>query len=272
MSEFGFVTSDMSAASAAASEAAGDARTAARVTRDEVEDWRDNFDDYQESQDGFDDYFNQPVEEDTPGVRRRLRRRPHGRRPRGPPGDGRMTTTPGSTPRPARDDRRPGHGVRRIARPGRPAPAPARRPSLPHLPARSSDAFARLVAPLQQRDPAATVEAILRADARRILQPHRPRCAGCGSRPAGRPHPRRPRASHRLGSRWRRSSPRVNWSRDRPWHVLRVSDQYDVLRAQGRASRTQRKVVHGGRSLDHHVCDDGSEAWFGIDLLDGREQ
>lgn len=35
------------------------------VTRDEVEAWRDNFEDYQAPQDGFDDYFNQPVEQDA---------------------------------------------------------------------------------------------------------------------------------------------------------------------------------------------------------------
>lgn len=56
-------------------------------------------------------------------------------------------------------------------------------------------------------------------------------------------------------------------SLERPWTVLRVSDEYDVLREQGRTSRTQRLVTHQGRRLDHHECTDGSEAWFDIDLL-----
>ena len=53
-------------------------------------------------------------------------------------------------------------------------------------------------------------------------------------------------------------------SRDRPWSVLRVSDQYDVLRSQRRASRVQTLVVDGGRSFDRHECADGSEAWFDV--------
>jgi hypothetical protein len=57
-------------------------------------------------------------------------------------------------------------------------------------------------------------------------------------------------------------------SQERPWPVLRVSDEYDVLREQGRASRTQRLVTFHGRRLDHHECSDGSEAWFDVDLLD----
>ncbi len=61
-------------------------------------------------------------------------------------------------------------------------------------------------------------------------------------------------------------------SRERPWAVLRVSDEYDVLRAQERTSRSQRTVTRAGRELDHHVCDDGTEAWFDIDLLERREQ
>lgn len=59
---------------------------------------------------------------------------------------------------------------------------------------------------------------------------------------------------------------------DRPWTVLRVSDEYDVLRAQRRTSRSQRKVVRHERALDHHVCDDGSEVWFDIDLLELRDR
>lgn len=58
-------------------------------------------------------------------------------------------------------------------------------------------------------------------------------------------------------------------SADRPWSVLRISDEYDVLRAQGRTSREQWLVTRQGQDLDHHLCDDGSEAWFDIELIRG---
>ncbi len=53
-------------------------------------------------------------------------------------------------------------------------------------------------------------------------------------------------------------------TRERPWTVLRISDQYDVLRADRRSPREQTLLVVGGRSLDRHVCEDGSEAWFEV--------
>ena len=56
-------------------------------------------------------------------------------------------------------------------------------------------------------------------------------------------------------------------SAERPWRVLRVSDEYDVLRSQGRVSTLQRFVTRGDRDLDHHRCTDGSEAWFDVELL-----
>ena len=54
---------------------------------------------------------------------------------------------------------------------------------------------------------------------------------------------------------------------ERPWRVRRVSDEYDVLRSQGRRSHDQRFVTLGDRALDHHQCDDGTEAWFDVTLL-----
>lgn len=51
-------------------------------------------------------------------------------------------------------------------------------------------------------------------------------------------------------------------SADRPWLVLRVSDEYDVLRAQDRTSRRVADVSRDAQRLDHHWCTDGSEAWF----------
>lgn len=59
---------------------------------------------------------------------------------------------------------------------------------------------------------------------------------------------------------------------DRPWSVLRISDEYDVLRARGRKSTRQTYVTRRGRELDHHRLDDGSEAWFDIDLFMGRQR
>jgi hypothetical protein len=56
-------------------------------------------------------------------------------------------------------------------------------------------------------------------------------------------------------------------TREHPWSVLRVGDEYDVLRAAGRVSREQTLVEVDGRSLDRHVCDDGSEAWFDVSGL-----
>lgn len=58
-------------------------------------------------------------------------------------------------------------------------------------------------------------------------------------------------------------------TRERPWSVLRISDEYDVLRADRRTSREQTLVTADGRSLDRHLCDDGSEAWFEVSRLVG---
>lgn len=59
-------------------------------------------------------------------------------------------------------------------------------------------------------------------------------------------------------------------SAERPWSVLRISDEYDVLAAQDRRSTDQELVVDGDRRLDHHRCADGSEAWFDVTLLGVR--
>lgn len=56
-------------------------------------------------------------------------------------------------------------------------------------------------------------------------------------------------------------------SRARPWSVLRVSDEYDVLRSLRRRSIEQSVERDGRRHLDRHVCDDGSEAWFDVTEL-----
>lgn len=56
-------------------------------------------------------------------------------------------------------------------------------------------------------------------------------------------------------------------SRERPWSVLRVSDEYDVLRSLRRRSVEQSVERDGRRHLDHHVCDDGSDVWFDVTEL-----
>lgn len=54
-------------------------------------------------------------------------------------------------------------------------------------------------------------------------------------------------------------------SRERPWWALRVSDEYDVLRALGKTSASQELSTQDERRLDHHVCTDDSEVWFVLD-------
>jgi hypothetical protein len=56
----------------------------------------------------------------------------------------------------------------------------------------------------------------------------------------------------------------------RPWSVLRVSDEYDVLRSKRTKPRQQEVVQEGDRRLDHHVCDDGSDVYFDVTDLFAR--
>lgn len=53
-------------------------------------------------------------------------------------------------------------------------------------------------------------------------------------------------------------------TQERPFLVLRTSDEYDVLSALGKQF-TQQALVHGdGKSFDKMTCADGSELWFDI--------
>lgn len=52
---------------------------------------------------------------------------------------------------------------------------------------------------------------------------------------------------------------------DRPWSVLRVADEYDVLHAQQLTTTGQSASAESGRLVDRHVIDDGRTAWFVID-------
>ncbi|MDO5094093.1 MAG: DUF4919 domain-containing protein [Propionibacteriaceae bacterium] len=47
-----------------------------------------------------------------------------------------------------------------------------------------------------------------------------------------------------------------------PYRVLRVGDEYDVLRGAQRTSVAQRAMIHDGQGFDVHECADGSEVWF----------
>lgn len=51
---------------------------------------------------------------------------------------------------------------------------------------------------------------------------------------------------------------------DSPWSVLRISDQYDVLRFLRRRSVEQTVVQDGKRYLDRHVCQDGGDVYFDV--------
>ncbi|GAB3117572.1 hypothetical protein GCM10027055_29470 [Janibacter alkaliphilus] len=51
-------------------------------------------------------------------------------------------------------------------------------------------------------------------------------------------------------------------TREAPWPVLRVADEYDVLAAQGLTSLRQQLVREGGRLLDGHDVGDERRVWF----------
>jgi hypothetical protein len=53
-------------------------------------------------------------------------------------------------------------------------------------------------------------------------------------------------------------------TRARPYLVLRTSDEYDVLNAQGKRFASQHLVHEGSKSYDRMVCADDSEVWFDI--------
>lgn len=55
-------------------------------------------------------------------------------------------------------------------------------------------------------------------------------------------------------------------TREKPYLVLRTSDEYDLLNSLGKSFAGQ-ALVHdeeGGKSFDLMTCDDGSELWFDI--------
>ena len=51
-------------------------------------------------------------------------------------------------------------------------------------------------------------------------------------------------------------------SEDEPCAVLRIEDEYDVLRASSQRPVSQRQVSDDRGSFDVHTLDDGAEVWF----------
>ena len=54
-------------------------------------------------------------------------------------------------------------------------------------------------------------------------------------------------------------------SHERPWSVLRVADEYDVMRAKGVTPRRQATRTVDGRVVDVHEVVDGPDVWFVLD-------
>lgn len=60
-------------------------------------------------------------------------------------------------------------------------------------------------------------------------------------------------------------------SESKPYLVLYVADEYEVLTKLGKTMKRQRLVRRdGGKAFDVLACDDGSEIWFDITLLQKR--
>ncbi|MGH3351849.1 MAG: DUF4919 domain-containing protein [Nocardioides sp.] len=53
-------------------------------------------------------------------------------------------------------------------------------------------------------------------------------------------------------------------SEQRPWSVLRISDEYDMLRALDKVRDRQDLIEDGARRLDRLTCTDGTVAWFDV--------
>ena len=51
-------------------------------------------------------------------------------------------------------------------------------------------------------------------------------------------------------------------TQERPWSVLRVADEYDILRASSQRPTAQRQVSDERGQFDVHTLEDGGEVWF----------
>jgi hypothetical protein len=56
-------------------------------------------------------------------------------------------------------------------------------------------------------------------------------------------------------------------SQAHPYHVLHVSDEYDVLKYLGKKPAGQTQVEKDGRQFDQLKCEDGTRLWFDISLF-----
>ncbi|MCW4601656.1 DUF4919 domain-containing protein [Janibacter hoylei] len=54
-------------------------------------------------------------------------------------------------------------------------------------------------------------------------------------------------------------------TQERPWSVLRVADEYDVMRAKGVTPVVQATRTVDGRVVDVHEVVDGPDVWFVLD-------
>lgn len=53
-------------------------------------------------------------------------------------------------------------------------------------------------------------------------------------------------------------------TKDKPWLVLRTSDEYDVLMFIDKKMTRQALIGHNSRKLDRLDCEDGTQAWFDV--------
>lgn len=53
-------------------------------------------------------------------------------------------------------------------------------------------------------------------------------------------------------------------SRERPYLVTHITDEYDVLASLDKAVRDQRFVRDGDGAYDRFLCSDGAEVWFDV--------
>ncbi|TQL67697.1 uncharacterized protein DUF4919 [Nocardioides albertanoniae] len=57
---------------------------------------------------------------------------------------------------------------------------------------------------------------------------------------------------------------------ERPWSVLRINDEYDMLRTMDKTSARQSLLQHGERKIDRHESTDGGVFHFDATELVGR--
>lgn len=61
-------------------------------------------------------------------------------------------------------------------------------------------------------------------------------------------------------------------SEEHPYLVMRVADEYDILRFFEKKLRIQCLIEEGGKNFDRLECEDGSHIWFDVTLLRSRHR